>query len=74
MGFLFQCRFLKKNNFFYKTALHTAIEKGNVEIANLLLSNKTINVNIKTILDLINLNKISQKKIFLNTISNYNLQ
>lgn len=40
--------------------MHTAIEKGNVEIANLLLSNKTINVNIKTILNLINLNKIQQ--------------
>lgn len=40
--------------------MHTAIEKGNVEIANLLLSNRTINVNIKTILNLINLNKIQQ--------------
>lgn len=34
----------------YKTALHIAIEKNNVEIVKLLISNKNINVNRITVL------------------------
>lgn len=38
-------------NFFFlnKTALHVAVEKGNIEIVELLLSNPNININILSI-------------------------
>ena len=36
--------------FSQKTALHAAVEKDNIEIVQLLLSIKNINVDIKTIL------------------------
>ena len=32
---------------FYKTALHMAVEKENIEIIELLLSNPNIDINIK---------------------------
>lgn len=39
--------------FFQKTALSMAVEKGNLEIAKLLLANPTIDVNIETIFNII---------------------
>ena len=36
---------------FYKTALFTAVEKGNVEIIKLLLANDKIDVNILNIIN-----------------------
>ena len=35
---------------FYKTALHIAVENGNIEIVQLLLTSKKIDVNILKIL------------------------
>ena len=32
--------------YFYKTALHMAVENGNVDVAQLLLKNEKLNVNI----------------------------
>lgn len=47
-------KFLKKINeiicFFHKTALHMAVENGNIEIVQLLLTNKNIDVNLLGIL------------------------
>lgn len=34
---------------FYKTALHMAIEKGNVEIVQILLANGKVDVNLLSI-------------------------
>lgn len=36
-------------NIFNRTALHLAIAKGNPEMVNLLLANRKIDVNIKSI-------------------------
>ena len=41
--------------FFYKTALHIAVEQGNVEITEFLLKNKDIDVNAIYILNMKNL-------------------
>ena len=40
---------MKLIGIFQKTALHVAIEKGNIEIIRILLSNPKIDVNIKYI-------------------------
>ena len=37
-------------NIINKTALHLAVEKGNTEIVQMLLSNKRVNINSETIL------------------------
>ena len=42
---------------FYKTALYLAVEKGNIEIIKLLLSNDKLDINILNIL-IISFNKI----------------
>ena len=34
---------------FYKTPLHIAIEKENIDIIKLLLSNEKLNVNLKSV-------------------------
>ena len=36
-------------NIINKTALHLAVEKGNTEIVQMLLSNKRVNINSETI-------------------------
>lgn len=36
---------------FHMTALHAAVEKGNLDIVNLLLQNDKLNVNILSILN-----------------------
>ena len=44
---------MKFHYIFYKSALFAAVERGNTEIANLLLKNKNVNVNVFSILHLI---------------------
>ena len=53
---------IQNHNFFYKTALYSAVEKENIEIIKLLLNNDKIDVNIPYILIL---NFIKFKIIFL---------
>lgn len=36
--------------YFYKTALHMAVENGNTEISQLLLKHQSINVNVVCVL------------------------
>lgn len=48
----FQISFILSNlkfKVFYKTALYTAIEKGNQYVAQILLSQKDIDINLKSI-------------------------
>ena len=51
----FKFNFLNEilSNFLNRTALHIAVEKGNLEVVQLLLERKEIDVNIKEIFLLI---------------------
>ena len=49
----FQNNLMKFILLFQKTALYIAVEKENIEIIKLLLSNNRINININNILSLI---------------------
>lgn len=40
---------MKLSNKIYKTALHIAIKRGNIEILKLLMEHKDININAKYI-------------------------
>mgnify|MGYP001026861130 CR=1 FL=1 len=53
---------------FQMTSLHTAVEKENIEIVRLLLSNEKINVNLQNIFESIFLFIKFQKNYFSNSI------
>lgn len=59
---------MKFFNFFYRTALHTAINLQNIELVKLFVERKDTDVNIKSILKEKIL--ISFPKYYSNTISN----
>lgn len=50
------------------TSLHTAVEKENIEIVRLLLSNEKININLQNIFESIFLFIKFQKNYFSNSI------
>ena len=58
---------------FYKTALYLAVEKENVEIIKLLLTNDKLDINLKHILNIFNY-KIQNHIIQLHSKSYYSIK
>ena len=55
--------------YFYKTALYLAVEKENIDIVKLLLTNDKLIINKKTALDLAIKNRYTEIVILLETIA-----